>query len=60
MQLAEEFLKDTELSFTRDRFGAAINNAYYAFHHSASDCLAHLGIEPPKTHSGLMVFSVER
>ncbi|MCP8312916.1 MAG: HEPN domain-containing protein [archaeon] len=60
LQLAEEFLKDAELSFSRDRFRAAINNAYYTFHHSASACLAHLGIEPPKTHSGLIsLFSRE-
>lgn len=60
LQLAEEFLKDAELSFSRDRFRAAINNAYYVFHHCASACLAHFGIEPPKTHSGLIsLFSRE-
>lgn len=54
LQLAEEFLKDAELSFSRDRFRAAINNAYYVFYHSASACLAYLGFEPPKTRSGLI------
>ena len=54
LKLSQEFLDDCEALFEQGRLRSSVDRAYYAIHHAAIAMLADQGIEPPKSHSGLI------
>ena len=60
MELAQEYLADCIANLEQRRLRTAVDRAYYAMHHSAIALLCHLGVRPPRSHTGLsMLFGRE-
>ena len=54
LQLSQEFLDDSIALLDQGRLRSAVDRAYYAIHYSAVALLCHVGVRPPRSHSGLV------